>query len=158
MKFIKFNSDCEIYSHYVSSIHGDDIPEGSVPVSDDLFWRTINEKDGLWKIVAQTGTIEKHPLPGPGFAEIEALKLLLVQAYIDEAARAHRYDSIASAITYADEPAVPKFQAEGQAFRAWRSLVWAKCYAILADVNAGLREIPTDEELISELPALVLPE
>lgn len=90
-------------------------------------------------------------------AEIEARKVALVQSFMDAAARSLRYDSIANAITYADEPAVPKFQSEGQAFRAWRSLVWARCYEILADVEAGERDVPSDGELIDQLPRLQLP-
>ncbi|RIY41936.1 hypothetical protein [Neopusillimonas maritima] len=90
--------------------------------------------------------------------EIEAAKKAIVQRHMDEAARALGYDDIKSAVTYAEEPAVPKFQAEGRAFRAWRSLVWAACYAILDDVNAGNRGVPTDAELIAELPELVLPD
>ncbi|MGD9662059.1 MAG: hypothetical protein AB7U63_12370 [Porticoccaceae bacterium] len=89
--------------------------------------------------------------------QIRAQKVAIVQNHMDAAARVLNYDSISNAITYAEEPAVPKLQQEGQAFRAWRSLVWAKCYEILDAVNAGTRDIPTDEELIAELPALQLP-
>lgn len=80
-----------------------------------------------------------------------------VQRFLDAAARAQGYDDIRSAVTYADEPAVPKFQAEGQALRAWRSLVWARCYEVLDAVKAGSRAVPTEAELIGELPALVMP-
>lgn len=96
--------------------------------------------------------------PTPTPSEIEARKVALVQHHMDEAARALRYDDIRTAVTYAEEPAVPKFQVEGQAFRAWRSLVWAACYAILDEVNNGVRPIPTDEDLIAELPKLAIPD
>lgn len=87
----------------------------------------------------------------------ERQKISVVQDYMDSTAKELRYDGIASAVSYAEEPSVPKFQEEGQAFRAWRSLVWAKCYEILDEVNDGKRPIPSDEELIAELPQLVLP-
>lgn len=64
------------------------------------------------------------------------------------------YENIRSAVTYADEPSVPRFQAEGRAFRAWRSLVWARCYEILNEVQAGQRPIPTEAELVAEMEAL----
>ena len=67
------------------------------------------------------------------------------------------YNDIKSAVTYADEPAVPKFQAEGLVFREWRSLCWAHYYAAMAAVHLGERAIPTAEELIAELPPLVFP-
>lgn len=88
-------------------------------------------------------------------AEIEQSKVAVVQEYMDEQAQAMRYDSIQTAVTYAEEPGVPKFQVEGIAFRAWRSLVWETCYQILAEVTAGTRQIPSDEELVALLPTLV---
>jgi hypothetical protein len=80
-----------------------------------------------------------------------------VQTHLDSTAQQHGYDSIFTAVTYAEESAVPEFQAEGQAMRAWRSLVWAHCYQALADVQNQLRTIPTEAELVAELPTLVLP-
>jgi len=80
-----------------------------------------------------------------------------VQAKLNEAAIAARYDSIATAVSYAEEPAVPKFQNDGIAFRAWRSLVWAYAYEQLALVLAGGREQPTVEAFLLELPVLELP-
>lgn len=80
-----------------------------------------------------------------------------VQAHLDAAAFAAGYDNIQTAVSYADEPAVAKFQNEGLAFRAWRSLVWAHCYAVLAEVQAAARPVPTEAELVAELPDLVLP-
>ena len=63
-------------------------------------------------------------------------------------------DDIKSAVTYADESAVPKFQQEGQAMRRLRSLAWARCYEILNAVQTGQRPIPTEDELIAEMEAL----
>ena len=80
-----------------------------------------------------------------------------VQAHLDTAAQAAGYDTIYTAVSYAEEPSVPKFQAEGHAFRAWRSLVWAAANAIRADVEAGTRPVPTAAQLIAELPTLTLP-
>lgn len=79
-----------------------------------------------------------------------------VQKYLDSVAKEFGYDNITSAITYADEPSVPKFQQEGLVMRSWRSLVWDYCYSQLALVNDGEIEAPTIEQLISELPALSL--
>lgn len=95
--------------------------------------------------------------PPPTAAQITAALTAAVQAHMDEQARALNYDDIKTAVTYADEPAVPKFQAEGVVFREWRSLCWAHCYAAMAAVHLGERDIQTAEELIAELPPLVLP-
>lgn len=80
-----------------------------------------------------------------------------IQDYMDGMAQMLGYDDIRTAVTYADEPAVPKFQAEGQALRVWRSLVWSACYAHLALVEAGEAEVPTLEEAISMLPLFTPP-
>ncbi|HAC66517.1 MAG TPA: hypothetical protein DCP19_00725 [Pseudomonas sp.] len=79
---------------------------------------------------------------------------LAIQGHLDAAAKARGYDSIATAVSYAEEPAVAKFQEDGKAFRAWRSLVWAYAYQELDKVKAGKREIPTLDAFLAELPAL----
>lgn len=61
-------------------------------------------------------------------AEITAAFEQAIQARLNELAIAARYDSIATAVSYAEEPAAPKFHDDGKAFRAWRSLVWAYAY------------------------------
>ena len=72
-----------------------------------------------------------------------------VQNMLDSAAKAKGYDSILSACSYAAYP--NPFQAEGQEFVAWRGAVWAKCYEILDEVEAGTRTAPTVSELLAEL-------
>jgi len=94
------------------------------------------------------------PPPAPTPEQIRASRVADVEDHLNAAAKALGYDDIRSAVTYADEPITPKFQAEGRAFRAWRSLVWAHCYQVLDDVQAGLRGIPAPADLIAELPTL----
>lgn len=95
--------------------------------------------------------------PDPLTAEqIKTLMANAVQVHMDAAAKARGYDSLLSAVSYADEAAVTTFQTEGKALRAWRSNVWAACYKLLAEVQAGTRAVPTAAQLIGLLPALVL--
>lgn len=88
--------------------------------------------------------------------QIKTTLITAIQSHMDKTAQSLNYDDIKTACTYADEPAVPKFQSEGQVFRAWRSLVWAYCYAQLDAVTAGERAVPTVDVLIGELPKLTL--
>lgn len=81
-----------------------------------------------------------------------------VQRYLDTMAQSFGYDSIATAVTYAEEPAVEKFQTEGRSFRAWRSQVWARCYELLDDVLNGRRSIPSEQELIALVPQYTPPQ
>ena len=80
----------------------------------------------------------------------------VIQTMLDEKAQERNYDNILSLCTYATSPTV-KFADEGQAAIKWRDEVWAKGYAILADVESGSRAIPTESELLSELPSFVWP-
>ena len=79
-----------------------------------------------------------------------------IQSMLDDKAKERNYDSILSLCTYATSTAA-KFSKEGQAAVEWRDEVWAKGYAILADVEGGERAIPTVDELLSELPSFVWP-
>ena len=73
--------------------------------------------------------------------------------YMDTVAQEYGYDDCKTACTYIDT-GVLRFDAEGKAFRQWRSAVWDKCFDILADVVDEGRAMPTEEELIAELPEL----
>lgn len=77
-----------------------------------------------------------------------------VHAHMDATVRVRNYDSIMSCCTY-HSSTDPAFAAEGTAALLWRDAVWRHCYEVLADYEAGLRPIPTAEELIAELPALI---
>lgn len=88
-------------------------------------------------------------------AKIQAQLTNAVQHVLDNEAQKLNYDSCLSVCSYVDT-GVSKFDDEGKAFRAWRSAVWAKGYEILNAVLAGEREIPTEEELLAELPSLAI--
>lgn len=77
-----------------------------------------------------------------------------VQEYMDTTVQARGYDGIATACTYATS-SDETFAHEGQCCVRWRDKVWRYCYNALDEVLAGERDIPTAEELISELPELV---
>lgn len=79
-----------------------------------------------------------------------------VQRHLDAKAKERGYDNIFTASTYATSKH-PQFGPEGIAFRDWRDAVWDYCYQVMADVQAGKREIPMEAALIAELPVLSLP-
>lgn len=80
-----------------------------------------------------------------------------VQRHLDETAKQRNYANILSLCTYATSVNT-KFRVEGQAGVEWRDRVWARCYQILADVEAGTRAVPTETELLAELPVFVWPD
>jgi len=106
----------------------------------------------VWQVFVPPPPLEPE-LPTPTPEEIQAALTAAVQAHLDGYASSWGYDGMWSAVTYADEPAVPQFAAEGAALRAWRSNVWAACHEVLAEVQAETRPVPTEEALLADLPA-----
>lgn len=108
-------------------------------------------------VVAQI--VVKGVRPKPELPDVEERIAGLqgaVQLHMDAQARALGYDDLKTAATYADEPAVPRFQEEGRALRAWRSAVWAACYDLLGQWQAGELVEPTTDELVAQMPAFQL--
>ena len=143
---------------YVPSINGSAIPPDAVEITPAQHAALLAAQSAGKRIVPDANGYpvaqDPPPPPAPTAEQIRADRVADVYAHLNTAAQALGYDDIRAAVTYADEPAVPKFQAEGRAFRAWRSLVWAHCYQVLDDVQAGRRPIPSAQDLIAELPAL----
>lgn len=146
---------------YDTLLHGTKIPPDAVEITPAQHAALLAAQSAGKRIVADANGYpvaqDPPPPPPPTAAQIRAALTDAVYAHMNAAAQARGYDDIKAAVTYAEEPAVPIFQAEGRALRAWRSLVWAHCYQVLADVQAGTRAIPTAAQLIAELPALDLP-
>jgi len=100
---------------------------------------------------------EPEPEPIP-FSVKAAAWRAAVKEHADMVAAAFDFDDIAEAVTYADEPAVPKFQMLGAALRAWRSLLWEAFDAACMQISAGHDPEPaTKAELIALLPAFEAP-
>lgn len=112
------------------------LPSGSVEITDE-------EADAIAN-------------PPPTLEQIIAKYTAGVQQHLDTFAQTRNYDGILSAATYATSQ-VPKFKAEGQYAVEARDATWAKCYEILAAVEAGSRTMPTLDELLAELPVLTWP-
>lgn len=89
--------------------------------------------------------------------EIQAEIVTATQARLDTFAQGRFYDDIKSASDYAG-CSVPQFSIEGQYCKDKRAETWAKCYEILAEVQAGTRPVPTGyDDIEPDLPALVWP-
>lgn len=143
---------------YVEELHGVSIPADAVEITAEQHAALLAGQSAGKRISANANgfpVLQDPPPPPP--EQILASIAAAVQAHMDAAAQTAGYDDVKSAVTYAEEPAVPKFQNEGRAFRAWRSRVWALCYQLLAEVQAGSRPPLTAEEVIAQLPALELP-
>ena len=140
---------------YDREIHGDNIPADAVEITVEEHQALLEgQSQGKVIVADENGYPILQDPPPPTAEQIMSRLEARVQRWLDEQARALGYDDIRSAVTYAEESAVPRFQQEGQALRRLRSLAWARCYEILNEVQAGQRSIPTEEELIAEMEAL----
>jgi len=128
------------------------------PNIQDSQFSLRDDSDGLGPYIHSWS----YPQPAPTQQQIdEALPVVhfqalvkqfdaAVEAYLHAGATAHGYTNIERACMYAayQNP----FQAESQSYVEWVGKVWAYCYQVLELVEDGVRQIPTVEELISELP------
>lgn len=143
---------------YDTAIHGDNIPSDAVEITAAEH-AALLEGQSQGKLIQadESGKpILKDQTP-PTPEQIVAQYTAGVQQHLDTFAQTRNYDGILSAATYATSQ-VPKFAAEGQYAVEARDATWAKCYEIMAAVEAGSRPMPTLDELLSELPKLVWPQ
>lgn len=83
MKYATFDADGKLNGRYDSGIHSI-IPAGAVELSEELFFQTINENDGIWKlvggVVAKTAFPPPPPLGPPTIITIRQARLALFQS------------------------------------------------------------------------------
>lgn len=75
----------------------------------------------------------------------------IIQKALNTFAKTRRYDDIFTACSYFNSTD-PIFAKEGQYCIELRDKTWRKGYQILDEVLAGIRDIPTEEELVELLP------
>lgn len=127
---------------------------GWVPVIDT---EDVAEAHGDAVLIVEAGRVRRHrPAAAPTPEALIAQIVSATQQRLDDFARTRGYDGILSLCTYATS-AEPKFKAEGQYAVEARDATWAKCYEVLAAVEAGSRPMPTLDELLAELPVLTWP-
>jgi hypothetical protein len=92
---------------------------------------------------------------GSGYTETAEQVIARLEAaldrHLDALANSCRYESIRTMVTYATSNH-PTFGPEGRAAVKFRDAVYAYGIQVIADVEAGNRPIPTESELIAELP------
>lgn len=139
-------------------------PECSLPPVPELLEISLEDYQALFAAQARglvIKAIKGRPVavdpPPQTWEQRKAEYVANTQRFLDRTAKECGYEDLKNAISYADEPAVPKFQADGLAFRTWRSLCWAHCYEQFSAIEQELRGPMTSDELIAELPDLVLP-
>jgi hypothetical protein len=124
------------------------LPPDAAPITEEEHRRLLDaQSQGKLIRTSARGKPEAVDRPMPDADELRQRLGFEVQVFLDAQARAMGYDNIVTAITYAEEPAVIRFQDEGKALRAWRSLVWDAFYKL---IEKG--DLPAKADLLAELP------
>lgn len=76
-----------------------------------------------------------------------------IDRYLDAQAQSFRYESIRTMVTYENDHN-PKFNAEGVGAKVFRSAVYTLGGSLIDEVQSGLREVPTEAELLALMPKL----
>lgn len=84
----------------------------------------------------------------------EAEKLL--SDYIDTTAKSKGYDNTLSITSYVSSTN-ELWKAEAETFISWRDSVLAWAYSNFVDIQAGIKPIPTLEELKEAIPQIIWP-
>lgn len=154
MQYVTYDENGNLTGSFIQDLQPEQA-NNYIEVSDDVLhnwtsYRANAARDGV-------ELIPPYIPPPPTFQELAAMYLKTVQTLLDTVAVEFGYDSLLAAASYADEPAVPKFQAEGKALRQWRSLVWQACYAMFAQAEAGTIPLPSEAAVLSALPPAPVP-
>ena len=110
------------------------LPQGCVEITDE-----------------EAEALRQHPQETP--EQIIARLEGAIDRYLDAQAQSFRYESIRTMVTYENDPNT-KFNAEGVGAKAFRSAVYTLGVSLIGEVQSGMREVPTEEELIAELPRI----
>lgn len=140
---------------YHSSLdYGDNLPDDLIAISDDYHAELLDQQS-VGKIICSDKNgypiVVDPPLETPEQAERRLQHS--VQSHLDDTVKTRGYDGILSACTYATS-SFEKFRLDGQAAVEWRDAVWSMCYQVLADVQAGIKPMPTEDDLIALLPMI----
>jgi len=109
----------------------------------------------VWTVTDLTDPDQIAAIKAAADAATKTHAIAVIQKYLDTSAQAKGYDDIKSAALRAGYAG--PYQAEGTAFAIWMDACWAKSYTLLADVLANVITVPTDDELIAQMPVLSLP-
>ena len=111
------------------------------PLPEPAEYYTLNEQTCQW-VMTPAGML--------------AIITEAIKSHFDQVANQRQYDSLLTIDTYKDSN-VPLWAAENAAFFTWRDQCWLIAYQIQADVQAGLRPVPTPDQVIAELPVIQWP-
>lgn len=122
-------------------------------VPEEDYQLLLGNVDGKEYIKNSDGSYSEYVPPLPTKEDLKAALERAVEVWLDTTVQQRSYKDIVSACSYANSTD-HVFAAEGIACVKWRDAVWRKYYEILAEAEAGARDLPAAKELLAELPVL----
>ncbi|WP_262522687.1 hypothetical protein [Agrobacterium tumefaciens] len=151
MIFAVFNEQGYPMGFYSDEVHGDNIPEGAVEISENE-WQDLLDNPGRRKWIDGAVVAVEPPQPVATITDYENA----IQNLVDSTAREKQFRDGVTLASYTASTR-PKWAAEAQAFVAWRDNVWFYAYGELAKVQSGQREQPTVEQFLAEIAPIAWP-
>lgn len=147
---------CPQKMHFLKAMEGT-LPSEYIQVTMDEYFHIFHMVEHGEYVFS--GSNEENPLEvvkrTASLEELVKMYDFAVEELLNKEARKKGYADIRSAALRAAIPESPFYQ-EGKKYAIWMDEVYSACYKIQSDVFQGSREIPTVEELLSELPKLNL--
>jgi hypothetical protein len=130
------------------------LPDDLIELPESDYVAAMTREPGL--VIRLSGNrlvMDALPPPSPEVLQKAAASRITdaIQAYIDAPAIAWGYDDARSAVSYVGD-SFPRFDAEGQAIKVFRSDCWRIADLIRESVLAGERVLPSVDEMLAMLP------
>ena len=136
--------DCEFNHDALGWISFSSSPEDVEKHGRDIYYRALE--------MGPLPYVEPTP-PTPSLNDYRAA----IQAMIDNKASERQYDSGATLASYVNST-IEQWAIEAQSFVAWRDAVWLYALVELEKVQKGVRDQPSVEDFLAELPVFEWPE
>lgn len=117
---------------YSSLMHAAGRPEDCVPITEQTYKAVLKEQSENPDRVLAAGSDRQPMLVDRVYAGQELRDRLTYMANheMSKAVKAYGYPNMAELISFAEEPASPRLQADAKKFRAWRAQVMGTLYEL----------------------------
>lgn len=151
MKYAKFelNKVVQIQPNY---------QEGFIEVTNDVVCGMIIE-DGVYKTYTHLKEVDSkyvHDMVKEQDVQIDNLKKGIddsIENHFDSKSKEWGYTNIDRAVSYVGS-ANQEWNNEAIMFKTWRDRVWLYIYDEMIKIQQGLRDFPTPESVLTEIPTL----
>lgn len=139
MHYITQDKTGLITARYLDSIHGDNIPQDAIEVSEALFNASIQ----MQRPALVNGELIELPLPLPTQDELAQQTKSTVYQCLDTTAQQYDYRNFAEVAQFVNSGT---WKAEADALMAWQDALWVRAYELLK------APITSVDDFVAQLP------